>query len=269
MTSHQITGLRWAMVVAIAAGWEIFPRLGLFDPVFIPPVSRIVETIIQQTRYGDLWHHAVLSTQRALGGLAFAIVIGSLLGFLVGGLFPRTAIVIEPLVQLLSQANPVVLFHVVLLFFGIGETAKVFIIAWLCTWPIMFSAIGGIQQVDPDLIKVARSFGLTGISLFRRVVLPAAAPSLLTGIRLSGGYAFVMLVAAEMMGASSGLGWFVVQSQESYHAARIFSGAVVITGLALLLDSVLKRAEGRLIRWRPSYDERRVLIEDLATARVS
>jgi NitT/TauT family transport system permease protein len=260
--------MRMIIVVAIAALWEVLPRIGVLDPVFIPPVSRIVDTIIQQMRYGELLHHAALSTQRALGGLAFAIVIGPLLGLLVGGAFPRSAIVLEPVIQLLSQANPVVLFHVILLFLGIGESAKVFIIAWLCTWPIMFSAISGIEQADPDVIRLAQSFGLKGLRLFWRVLLPAATPSILTGIRLSGGYAFVMLVAAEMMGASSGLGWFVVQSQESYHAARIFSGAIVITALALLLDGVLKRAESWLIRWRPSYDERRVLIEDLATASV-
>jgi NitT/TauT family transport system permease protein len=221
-------------------------------------------TIIHEWRVSELGHNTLLSTERALVGFGIATVVGTVLGLLIGGAWPRIAEAIEPLVELFAQANPVVLFHVVLLFFGIGEGAKIFVIAWMCTWPIMFSAIGGVRQVDSDLIRTTRSFGLRGWGLCVKCLVPAAIPSILTGMRLSGGYAFIMLVATEMMGTSSGLGWYVAQSQESYHAGRIFAGATIITALALLLDVALKRIEKKLIHWQPEFDERRVLIEDVA-----
>ena len=263
MTSRRIPIVRYVLAVALIFGWEYSSRYKLVDPVFIPPPSRILATIAQQWQRGELRQHTWLSTERALGGFLFACVVGPLLGLAIGGTWPRLATALEPTAELCAQANPVVLFHVVLLFFGIGESSKIFVIAWMCTWPIMWSAIGGIQQVDPELVRLARSFGLSGASLVWRCLLPASIPSILTGMRLSGGYAFIMLIATEMMGTSSGLGWFVVQSQESYHAERIFAGATIITMLALTLDWFLKRFEAQLIHWKPTFDERRILIEDV------
>lgn len=264
MKPAHIRPLRITVAAALLLVWEFFPRVGLLDIVFVPPPSQVVATIAREWRVSELGYHTLLSTERALYGFGIAVVVGTILGLLIAGAWPRLAEAIEPLVELLAQANPVVLFHVVLLFFGIGESAKIFVIAWMCTWPIMFSAIGGVRQVDPDLVRTTRSFGVSGFVLCWKCLIPAAIPSILTGMRLSGGYAFVMLVATEMMGTSSGLGWFVVQSQESYHAARIFAGATIITALALALDAALKRIERQLIRWKPEFDERRVLIEDVA-----
>lgn len=249
-----------AVALALLSAWEVLPSLRLVDPVFIPPLHAVLESLAALARQGELGRHARLSTGRALGGFLLAVVLGTPLGFLLAGPFPRLRRATVPLLTLCAQANPVVLYHVVMLFFGIGEAAKVFIIAWLCTWTIAFSAMAGVQAVDPQLLKVGRAFALAPAQLFLRVVLPGAAPSLFTGIRLAAGYAFVMLVGAEMMGASSGLGWFVVQSQESYFAPRIFAGAAVITGLALCVDAVLKRVEARLVGWTPSADERWALL---------
>lgn len=265
-TNRAIQVWRVTLAFAIAALWEILPRMGLLDPVFVPPPSRVLWTIAHEWKVSQLGYHTLLSTERALVGFGIASVIGTVLGLLIGGAWPRLAEAIEPLVELFAQANPVVLFHVVLLFFGLGESSKIFVITWMCTWPIMFSAIGGVRQVDSDLIRTTRSFGLSGWRLCFKCLVPAAVPSILTGMRLSGGYAFIMLVATEMMGTSSGLGWYVVQSQESYHAGRIFAGATIITALALLLDVALKRVEKKLIHWQPQFDERRVLFEDVAKA---
>ncbi|HMA96978.1 MAG TPA: ABC transporter permease [Polyangiaceae bacterium] len=264
MKAKHVRPLRLALGIALLLFWEVFPRVGLVDIVFVPPPSRVVATIVREWRVSELGYHTLLSTERALVGFGLATAIGTVLGLLIAGAWPRLSEAIEPLVELFAQANPVVLFHIVLLFFGIGEGAKIFVIAWMCTWPILFSAIGGVRQVDPDLVRTTRSFGVNGFTLCWKCLLPGAIPSILTGMRLSGGYAFIMLVATEMMGTSSGLGWFVVQSQESYHAARIFAGATIITALALLLDAALKRFEKRLIQWKPDFDERRVLIEDVA-----
>jgi len=267
MRIRHVQRWRWALGLGLILLWECCSRSRLVDPVFVPPPSRILVTVIQQWRVGELAQHTWLSTERAIGGFLAASVIGTLLGVAIGGGWPRLAAALEPMAELFAQANPVVLFHVVLLFLGIGESSKIFVIAWMCTWPIMWSAISGIRQADADLVRVARSFGVSGFELVTKCFIPAALPSILTGMRLSGGYAFIMLIATEMMGTSSGLGWFVVQSQESYHAERIFAGALIITVLALLLDWILKHLELGLVRWKPSFDERRVLIENVVGSR--
>ncbi|MBJ6724318.1 ABC transporter permease [Geomesophilobacter sediminis] len=229
--------------------WEILPRAGIVDPLFIPPFSGVAGALRDLYASGELATHTRISLIRAGVGLLAAVLVGLPLGLLLGGWFPRLQTATEPLMELFAQANPVILAHIIIFFLGIGEVAKTFIIAWLCIWPVVFSTITGIRTVDASLLKAARSLGLGRWSLFTSVVLPGAAPSIFTGLRLSAGYAFIMLVASEMMGGSNGIGWLIVQSQESYHVTRIFAGATVITLLAVLADLLLKLIERLLVVW--------------------
>lgn len=242
---------RLAIVVAVLAMWEGLPRIGALDPLFIPPLSRVVLMLWHLLWYESLGEHVRISLLRALGGLGVGALLGPLIGFTLGSVSPWTRRAAEPLLGLASQANPVVLFHVVVLFAGIGEVAKIVVIAWLTTWPIAFGATAGLENVDSELRRVGRAFGLSAWRLFWRIGLPSAAPALFAGVRLAAGYAFVMLVAAEMMGTSSGLGWFVVQSQVNYDASRIFAAAALIGGLAFATDCSLRRLEQWCVYWQP------------------
>jgi NitT/TauT family transport system permease protein len=216
------------------------------DSAFIPPFSTVLAAIWELGQTGNLLHHVGLSLFRALAGFLLAVVIALPLGFLLGGWFRCLEAAITPLTDILAQANPFILFHVVLLFLGIGEATKVIIIASACMWPILFSTIAAVRHVDPVLWKTANSFGLSRVALFRKIVLPASAPSIFTSLRLSAGYAFFMLIAAEMMGASSGLGWLVLSYQENYHVVRIFAAATVIAALGLGIDAAMQGVQ-RLI----------------------
>ncbi len=244
-----------AVVLLFLVLWEILPRSGLLNSQFIPPLSTVLATIQEQFVDGDLTAHILISLKRAYVGLFTAVMVGLPLGLLLGGWFPRLEQGVEPLMELFAQANPIILAHIIIFFIGIGEPAKTFIISWLCIWPIAFSTISGIRTVDQNLLKAARAFGLGRWKLFVRVVLPASAPSIFTGLRLAAGYAFIMLIASEMMGASSGLGWLVVQSQVSYHAPRIFAGASIITFLAVVTDLLIKLIERKVVVWNDNSNE--------------
>lgn len=238
---------KYIAVIIFLILWELIPRFGWVNPIFVPPLSRVLVTAWQLTTTGELIMHTRLSLVRAIEGYSASVLIGLPLGLLLGGWFRYLKTALEPLMDIFSQTNPLILFHIIMFFFGIGELTKVIIITWLCVWPITFSTIAGIQNVDPVILKAARSFGLGRLALFRKVIIPAASPSIFTGMRLSAGYSFFMIIAAEMMGASSGLGWLVVTSQESYQINRIFAGAMVITVLGLISDSMMKYIQKRFI----------------------
>lgn len=235
---------RFAVFLLIAAGWEIFPRLGIVLPRSFPTLTGVLVTIADNR---ELAMHALVSAARAYGGLLAAVLAGLPLGLLLGGWFPRLQEALEPLMELFGQANPVILFHIVVLFFGIGTGAQIFIIAWLGIWPIAFSAINGIRTVDPQLLKTARSLGLGRWRLFKSVVLPAAAPSIVTGLRLAAGYSFIMLIAAEMMGTSKGIGYFMAVSQEQADVKGLVAAALIVTILGVATDAIIKQAGKRAV----------------------
>ncbi|MFT8314873.1 MAG: ABC transporter permease [Clostridium sp.] len=227
--------------------WQICSSIGIFDNQFIPSFSSIMATLWDMFHSQNLILNMGISVQRALLGFVVSIVIGIPLGFLLGGWFSKIDLVAEPVIEIFSQFNPFLLFHIFLLILGIGESTKVVIIAWTCIWPIMFNTVYGIRNMDSLILKEARSFGLGRWKLFHKVVLPSILPSIFVGLRISAGYSFYMLIAAEMMGASSGLGWLLLSYQQTYDIKRIFATAVVIAFLGLIMDIFMKFIQNRFV----------------------
>lgn len=237
-------------LVAFFVFWEIAPRVGIADHQFIPTVTETAATIWKLASTGELFVHILVSMERALLGFALAAVIAIPLGFVLGGWFKSTEEILNPLIQVFSQVNPYSLFPVFILLFGIGEVAKVAIIFWVCIWPILANTISGVKDIDPLLVKSARSMGASKWMLFWKVVLPGAAPALFTGIKNGAGIAFFMLIAAEMIGASAGLGWLVLNSEVNYQIPRLFAAVVTIAVLGIAVTYGLNSLEKRLVFWK-------------------
>lgn len=229
--------------------WELLPRLGLANPGYLSPPSAVLQAIWELAHNGALLKHLAASLQRSLAGLLLAIASGVSLGLLMGW-FARLEAFVDPLLQFFRQTSALALFPVFILFFGIGELSKVAIIFWASFWPILLSTISGVKQVDKLLIDSARSMGASRGFLFARVVLPAAAPSIFTGIRLAGAYCVTALVAAEMIGAHSGLGFLTINSQEVFQVPSMYAGILLLALVGLLLNLLLALLERRLTRWR-------------------
>jgi NitT/TauT family transport system permease protein len=236
-------------ILAFLLAWEFMSRVGLFNTMFIPPFSAVLVTTWDLMVSGHLVQDILISLMRAITGFLVAAIVAIPLGFLLGGWFKNTQSALEPLFEMAAQANPFILFHVIILFLGIGEATKITIIAWICIWPILFNTASGVRNVDAVLLKSALSFGLGKWVVFYKIVLPAAAPAIFTGLRLSAGYSFFLLIVAEMMGSNSGLGWFVLYSQENYNIQWIFSGAMLIGGLGLSIDLLVQYIEKKVIIW--------------------
>lgn len=242
--------LKSSAIVAFLLLWEAAPHLGLIDPIFIPPPSVIAVKMIEMLLSGELLIHIAASLERAFVGFMIALAVALPLGFLIGGWFKNFETAVDPLLQVLGQANPFTLFPVFMALLGIGELSKIGIIYWVCQWPVLFNTVSGIKNVDPVYIKVGRSMGLDKIQLFRKVLLPAAMPAVFTGIRMSAGFAFFMLIGAEMIGAHSGLGYLIIQSEAVFNMQRMYASIVSVALLGITINYIMLKIERKAMSWK-------------------
>jgi NitT/TauT family transport system permease protein len=166
------------------------------------------------------------------------------------GWFQKLEEYLDPLLQIFRNTSVLALFPVFILVFGLGELSKSAIVFWGCIWPSLLNTISGVKGVDPLLIKSARSMGISVLKLFQKVILPAALPEIMTGIRLSAGVAIIILVAAEMLGATRGLGYFIFYAQQKYAIPDMYAGIVTISILGVLINFLLVKLENRIAAWK-------------------
>jgi NitT/TauT family transport system permease protein len=239
-----------AAIVVFLLLWEVAPRLGLINRTFLPPFSEVVVKGVEYAAAGKLLPQVLVSVERAAGGFGLGVVTAIPLGILLGWYRPLEAY-LNPLLQLLRQTNPVSLFPAFILFFGIGYATNVAIIYWVVVWPILLATVNGVRQADPALVKYARSVGLPDSSILTKVILPSAVPSIITGMRLAATYSFLMLVVSEMVGASSGLGYLIVNAQYLLSVHLLYVGVIVLALLGIASNWALVALERRLGGWRP------------------
>jgi NitT/TauT family transport system permease protein len=241
------SGLSIALFIAL---WEIAPHCGEQIGLFVAPPSVVLRTLWELFQSGELARHVGTSLFRALLGLLLASVVGIPFGFLLSGWFPTFERIVKPVLRLLGEVNPFSLFPVFMLLFGIGEISKVAMIFWVCLWPILFNTITGVMTVDPGHIKTARSMGGDQPTLIFKVILPGASPLIFNGLKIGCGTAFFMLIAAEMVGASAGLGWLVWNAQITYQIPKLFAATVAISVLGVALSGIFGFVEKKTLAWR-------------------
>ncbi|HEX9062685.1 MAG TPA: ABC transporter permease [Clostridia bacterium] len=228
--------------------WQAAPYIKLVDIQFISPPSIILYTAAKIPT--DLFIHIATSLQRIFLGYFAAIITALPLGFLLAGWFPRVEKFFNPLFTLFSQINAFSLFPLFILFFGTKELSKFFIIFWSCLWPILFTTIHGVRNVDPLFIKSAKSMGAGNIKIFTDVILPGAAKSIFSGLSVGASRAFLMIVAAEMLASNAGLGWFINNSNQNNLVPRIYLGAVTIAVLSFVFINFIKYIEKSVVTWK-------------------
>ena len=236
-------------IVAFLGLWEFAPRIGLVDEVFLPPFSTVVEAFLDLAASGELWQHVSASLSRALIGFFVAVAIAIPLGIAIAWYRPVSDF-LNPILELFRNTAALALLPVFILILGIGEESKIALVIYACTFPILLNTISGVRTVDPLLIKSASSLGLSPVRLFQKVVLPAAVPTIFTGIRMAAASSILVLIAAEMVGAKAGLGYLITASQFNFQIPNMYAGIVAISVLGLSLNAILVLIERRLSRWR-------------------
>ncbi|MDH2383651.1 ABC transporter permease [Bradyrhizobium sp. CER78] len=244
-------GRRSLLVVALLALWEAAPRLGLIDPVFLPPFSEVISAGWQLAQTGELYDDVSASLLRALSGFLVSVVVIVPLGLAVGW-YARLGDLLNQFIEICRNTAPLALLPVFILLLGIGELSKITMVIYSCAWPLLLNTIAAVKQVDPLLIKSARTMGATPQQLFRKVILPAALPTIFVGIRLASASAMLVLVASEMVGAKAGLGYLIINSQYSFLIPQMYFGILGITVIGLVFNAVLEALERRFMRWKPA-----------------
>ena len=244
-------GRETVAVIAFLALWEIAPRVGLVDPTFLVPFSTAVRALWGLAQDGQLWDDTRVSLIRSAAGFGIAVGIGVPLGLLIGW-YRTVAELLNPLLEVFRNTAALALLPVFVLILGIGETSKISIVVYACTFPILLNTITAVRGVDPTLVKAARSLGLSTPRLFRHVILPSSVPTVLTGIRMAAASSILVLIAAEMVGAKGGLGYLINAAQQNFEIEQMYAGIIAISLIGTAVNALLVRLERRLTRWRPA-----------------
>lgn len=242
-------GARSAAIVALLVLWETAPRLELVDRTFLPPFSEVAVVWWRLAADGQLADHTLASLTRSLTGFGIAVAVAVPLGLLIGW-YRRVADLLGPLLEVFRNTAALALLPVFVLLLGIGETSKVSIVVYACTWPVLLSTISAVRSVDPTLLRLARSLDLPAVRLFQKVILPASVPSVFTGIRLAGAVSILVLVAAEMIGAKAGLGYLINASQYNFAIPQMYAGIITVSAIGVAFNQFLVALERRLSSWR-------------------
>ena len=223
--------------------------LKVFNPVLLPAPDEVLRAGIKMAASGELLKHITASLSRVLWGFGIAAI----LGVAVGTALARSRVLehlVEPTLEMLRPIPPLAFLPMMVLWFGIGESSKVAFIAYAAFFPVFTTTVEGIKYVDPVLIRAASSLGATERQIFWHVVLPAATPNILTGLRLAFGLSFFVIVAAEFIAADSGLGFLINDARTFFLVANMLLGAAVIGIIGVVANVLLRKLERRLLRWR-------------------
>ena len=247
-------GRRLLALFLFALAWEVAAdanRVGrVINPNLLPAPHEVLVAAAEQARDGTLWRDIAVSLLRALQGFGLAAGLGVLAGMLSGylSLFEDLA---DPIIEVIRPIPPLAFLPMFIIWFGIGEAAKVLFITFSCFFPIYLSTAQGVRFTDPVLVRAARSLGASEMQVFRHVVLPAAVPEIMTGVRLGFGMSLFVLVAAELIAADAGLGYRIQEARNEFRVDVMFLDAFVIGLLGFAIGGLLRRLQGYVLRWKP------------------
>lgn len=243
-----------ALVLAILALWEIAAQMGLLRPTRFPAPSRLFTSFVELVFEGypagtTLGQHFALTVQRIIGGFVIAFLLALPLGLVIGW-WPLLDRLTTTIIAFCRSVATLSLLPLALVWFGTGEASKMFLIGYGCFWVLLSNVIAAVQQVDPMLVRAARTLDAGTGEIFLRVVLPAALPRIFAGARVALGVGFMVIVGAEMIGTITGLGALIMEARTFYRSDITLVGMAVLGVVGFVLTTGLQRLEVWLMPWR-------------------
>ncbi|WP_454684422.1 ABC transporter permease subunit [Ancylobacter moscoviensis] len=242
----------WVLPVLLVAAWEYLSRIGYIAPNVLPAPSAVARAGWQALKSGELAHNMGVSTLRALAGLVVGGGIGLALG-IANGLSELSRRYTDTTLQMIRNVPHLALIPLVILWFGIEEEAKLFLVALGVFFPIYINTLHGVRTVDPQLIEMGRVYSMSPFTLFRRVILPGALPSIFVGLRFALGIMWLTLIVAETIAASSGLGYMAMQAREFLLVDIVVLAILIYALLGKLADVLTRWLERTCLQWHPAF----------------
>jgi len=242
----------WLVPVGLVVAWQIASSLGWLSTRVLPAPVDVVKVAWTLAVSGELWTHVKVSAGRALSGLAIGGGLGLALGLLTGSVtFFET--LLDSTIQMVRNIPALALIPLVIHWFGIDESAKLFLISVSVFFPIYLNTFHGIRNVDPQLIEMGRTYGLSRWQLYKEVILPGALSSILVGLRFSLGLMWVILIVAETISAQAGIGYLTMNAREFLQTDIVLVGILLYALLGKLADVFARGLERWWLRWHPGY----------------
>jgi ABC-type nitrate/sulfonate/bicarbonate transport system permease component len=246
MTLRKLSGPLF--LVCLLLLWEAAARAELINPLLVPPVSRILTVFWDAFSSGQIPMQILLSMKRAAAGYLLAAALFIPLGIWLG-LSRRAYRALEVIVEMLRPVPPPAMIPVALLFFGLEDTMKIFVIFFSCAWPILLNTIDGVRGVDSVLWNTAKTFSLSRGQTMGRVILPAASPQIMTGLSVSLPIMLILVVISEMVGSTDGIGYFILDSQRRFRVAQMYAGMLALALLGYTLNQLFNLLHRWLLQW--------------------
>ena len=244
--------LAFIIPALLLLGWQAFSSLGEIPESVLPAPTAVAAAGWRLAWTGELWSNVTISTWRAVIGL----VIGGGVGFAFGlanGLSRVSERLTDPTLQMVRTIPHLAMIPLVILWFGIDETAKIFLVALGVFFPVYLNTLHGIRTVDAQLVEMARAYGMSAWELFARVVLPGALPSIFVGLRYALGIMWLTLIVAETISTSTGLGYMAMNAREFMMVDVVVLSILIYAALGKLADSLARLLERATLSWHPAY----------------
>lgn len=232
--------------------WELLPRFGILYDRYFPPFTTVMGAFFEEIRSVEIPRHICVSVLRAFGGYFLGALIGVILGTLAGTI-KWIYEMLEIVVELLRPMPSVALIPIAILLFGNSDGYNISIVTFACTWPIFINTFEGTQSVDTEWIDTARVYGCTRLEVIRKVVVPAAAPYIVSGLRISLGISIIVVTVTEMVGSPKGLGFFIMDTYAAYEIPQMYAGVITVGIVGYGLNRLFLVGENRFMAWHKGW----------------
>jgi len=229
-------------------GWEAVSRSGLVNMILFPPPSTVAKALISWAKSGELFTDFGMSLSRVVVGFLSGALTGAVIGVITGR-YALVAAFLSPIFQLLRPIPPIAFVPIVILWFGLGESGKYFLVFWGVFFTVWIAAHVGVQQVDEKLIRAAKSLGTPEHRMLREILIPGSMPYIFVGLRTSISISFYTLVAAELAGTFAGLAYRIDISQQNLQMGKMLAGLVMLGVISAAADKLFSVAAKRLVWW--------------------
>ena len=241
---------------AVMMLWEAASRLELINPLFFPAMSKIVDAFLQLIISGEIPRQILTSLKRAGAGYLLAAIVCIPLGIAMG-ISQRLHQALEVTIEFCRPIPPPVVIPLAILFLGLGDGMKIFVIFFSSAWPILFNTFDGVRNIDRVLLDTGRTFGISRARSIVKIRLPAAAPQIMTGLRISLGVTLILVVISEMIGSSDGIGYFILEAQRRFKVVQMYAGMLALAVLGYGLNQLFFVFHNRVLAWHEGWSRRR------------